>query len=234
MKIYAPLTGPEMPDVHRDILRANDMHAVDGVEFRYDLVKNPNTEVVLTMSEKPVLFTNMCELEGGKFAKNFDDWKIILQQALAVTPRPVAISVGMDYYQRFGEEVYGREKFPEDVEIIWTAHKWDRMPDLDSLKRLYRAAKRCTPKPDVVKIAAKANSYQDALTMLQFVDWAYRKKKDRVIGLPMGPYGVWVRAVGCSFGNALTFAALSPEKVSGPGQPTVEGLEKCVAELSLE
>lgn len=234
MKMYAALTGPDMPEVNRDIKATNVMPAVKGVEMRYDLIAKPNTEFVLTMSDKPVLFTNMWKSEGGKFEGSFEEWKTILMQALAITPRPAAISVGKDYYRRFGEEVYDKKTFPDDVDIIWTAHMWDGMPSLDSLKLLYHIAINCKPKPDIVKVAAKANSYPDALTMLNFIDWAQREKGDKVIGLPMGPYGVWVRAVGCSFGNALTFAALSPEKTSGPGQPTVAGLEACVKELSLE
>ena len=47
----------------------------------------------------------------------------------------------------------------------------------------------------------------------------------------MGRYGGWVRAMCCFLGAELTFAALSDDKTSAGGQPTVAGLETALKEM---
>ncbi len=44
------------------------------------------------------------------------------------------------------------------------------------------------------------------------------------IALAMGEKGVITRILAAKFGGYLTFAAMSPEKASAPGQPSIQSL----------
>lgn len=117
----------------------------------------------------------------------------------------------------------------DDISYILSHHWWDKSPSMNSLAWTFEE-----PDPlysDVVKIAAMAKTPGDAKIMFEFLDrpllhqnYMGREDQRKRILLPMGRYGVWMRVIGCDYGNLLTFAALSPAKVSGPGQPTIDEL----------
>jgi 3-dehydroquinate dehydratase type I len=233
MKIFVPATGPDMPTALKDIEKANGMKHVYGIEERYDMIKDPNLELLMTLAGKPVIFTNMMEKEGGRFKGDRKEWNAVCRQALKF--EPFAVSVGSDYYAQFLVDVYegdphSRWSFPAKTNVIWTYHNFKETPE--DLAQIYEEGANANPTPYIVKLATRANSYSDALRMMELVD-SVRKKGKRIIGLPMGEFGVWARVVGCALGNELTFAALSPEKVSGPGQPTVEELVAAAANMQI-
>ena len=246
IKIVAPIVGPDMDTAMADIEAANEMPSVYGVEIRYDMIKNPNLADLMTAPKGKVMFTNMrtSEGKGGHFDGNHQEWGEIAKQALEF--KPAYLSIGANYYDgvfrgerltgtAFPDEVFvdGPLKgvaFPEETAKIWAYHDFEETPHFGQLRNLYDQCRDSHPQPDIVKVAVKANSFREALKILNFVDYVAEQGK-KVIGLPMGRYGGWVRAMCCFLGAELTFAALSEDKTSADGQPTVSGLETALKEM---
>ena len=232
IKIVVPIVGPDMPTARADIETANGMPSVYGVEIRYDLIKNPNLAELMETPKGQVMFTNMriSEGKGGHFDGTLKEWGGIARAALEF--KPAYLSIGANHY----DEVFSREgtlrgvAFPEETAKVWAYHDFKETPHFGQLKGLYDKCRGSYPKPDIVKVAVEANSFPDALKVLNFVDYV-AEQGDNVIGLPMGRYGGWVRAMCCFLGAELTFAALSDDKTSAGGQPTVAGLETALKEM---
>jgi 3-dehydroquinate dehydratase/shikimate dehydrogenase len=107
--------------------------------------------------------------------------------------------------------------------LIISHHDFKETPQ--NLKELHR--KMSDSHADIVKIATRANSPDDCSRMLDII--ALSEKP--TIGICMGPLGVGTRVLGPLFGGYLTFASLSNEKASAPGQLTVEELRSRWAAL---
>ena len=84
--------------------------------------------------------------------------------------------------------------------------------------------------PDIVKIATKARNHSDNLRMLNLIVGADRD----IIGICTGQEGRITRVYGPALGGYLTFASLSEEKSSDPGQLTVGELRQAWQLLKLE
>jgi 3-dehydroquinate dehydratase-1 len=65
---------------------------------------------------------------------------------------------------------------------------------------------------DIVKIAAKANSFDDLMTMLSFT---HHHRKDRLITMSLGPLGALSRLVLPAAGSLYTYAFLNKPTASG-------------------
>lgn len=220
MKILVPITGPDMETAKKDVEKANTMN-IYGIEVRYDLIKDPAVYELLRGFSKPVVFTNMRKLEGGKFEGSDKEWIDIFSDVVDISHY---ISVGKDYYHL----INGIET--RDAEIIASYHNSQGTPH--NLEDIYNGLRGLEPEPDIVKLATKANSYSDALRILNLIHKA-QLERQKIVGLPMGPYGTWVRFVGPKFGSEFTFAALDKSKISGLGQPLVDQLYEGVEILQL-
>jgi 3-dehydroquinate dehydratase/shikimate dehydrogenase len=71
---------------------------------------------------------------------------------------------------------------------------------------------------DIAKVATFANDISDCARVLQLL----RSQKGPTIALCMGEKGQIVRLLASKYRGYLTFAAMSPERASAPGQPTVQ------------
>ena len=72
----------------------------------------------------------------------------------------------------------------------------------------------------MVKIATTARDVSDARRVLALLEG----RQGPTIALAMGERGVATRILAPKFGGFLTFGALSPERQSAPGQPTIAEL----------
>src|SRR5204863_978752 len=75
---------------------------------------------------------------------------------------------------------------------------------------------------DFYKVVGTATALYDNVTMMKFLE----KESDRhsLIGLCMGEQGIISRILGVRAGSAFTFAALSPDEKTAPGQVTAQEL----------
>jgi len=91
---------------------------------------------------------------------------------------------------------------------IVSSHYLDGMPrDLESIFK-----KSLSSRADIVKIAAKANSFDDMLTMLNFT---YRHRKHPLITMCLGPVGAISRLLLPATGSLYTYTFLNKPSASG-------------------
>lgn len=108
---------------------------------------------------------------------------------------------------------------PIETRVILSSHDFERTPPAEELRA--RAAAMRAAGADIVKIAAMANDITDAAAMLSLL----QNKDGPTIALSMGEKGQITRLLAAKYGGHLTFAALSAERASAPGQPTVAQLK---------
>ena len=113
-----------------------------------------------------------------------------------------------------------------NTKLIISHHNFDETPR--NLEDIYQRI--AGKNPDIVKIATKANSYNDSLRMLNLISGA---DKD-IVGICMGQQGMITRVYGPVVGGYLTFASLGEGKSSAPGQMNVDELRQTWQLLQLE
>lgn len=115
-----------------------------------------------------------------------------------------------------------RKKSPT-TKIIISYHDFKTTPPDKTIQTITK--KMLKLRPDIMKIATTANIFFDSLRMLSLVSQT-AKKNQPIIGLCMGRLGQITRSSGHLFGNYLTYAALSPNDATAPGQLTLAKLHK--------
>src|SRR5713101_4799946 len=75
---------------------------------------------------------------------------------------------------------------------------------------------------DFYKIVSTATTLSDNVTMIKFL--AKQSDKHSLIGICMGEQGIISRVLGVRAGSVFTFAALSPDEKTAPGQVTAQEL----------
>ena len=107
---------------------------------------------------------------------------------------------------------------PPPTRLIVSSHNYDATPSEPELRalleRLWEAG------ADVAKLAVMARDVGDAARVLRVL----RASRRAAIMLAMGERGQITRLLAPKYGGHLTFGALSPERASAPGQPTLQQL----------
>jgi 3-dehydroquinate dehydratase/shikimate dehydrogenase len=75
---------------------------------------------------------------------------------------------------------------------------------------------------DYYKIVSTATTLYDNVTMMKFLE--KRSDKHSLIGLCMGEQGIISRVLGVRAGSVFTFASVSPDEKTAPGQATAQDL----------
>lgn len=110
---------------------------------------------------------------------------------------------------------------PKTAKII-SYHDFQETP---SLKILQAIAKKIKSKgADIIKIATKADNFEDSIRMLSFLSELHAKG-DKAICICMGEKGQITRTAGLLLGNYLMYAPIKEKDASAPGQLTVKQLQ---------
>lgn len=79
--------------------------------------------------------------------------------------------------------------------------------------------------PDIIKLAAKTNTFSDTLLLLDLLD-NLQQKGQKAIVIGMGRAGRLTRAAGHLLGNYIMYAPSGSTKTTAPGQIPIEELNK--------
>ena len=94
------------------------------------------------------------------------------------------------------------------VKVIVSSHHLQGMPqDLESIFK-----RSLSTRADIVKIAAKANSFDDVMAMLAFT---HRHRKANLITMSLGHLGAISRLVMPAVGSLYTYTFFNKPKASG-------------------
>ncbi|MFH1283994.1 MAG: type I 3-dehydroquinate dehydratase [Candidatus Peregrinibacteria bacterium] len=116
-------------------------------------------------------------------------------------------------------------KTSPSTKIIMSFHDFKATPPSQVLKKI--AKKMIEAGADIVKIAAYAKTFQNSLTMLEFLSHL-SEKNIKAICLCMGKEGRITRATGHLFGNYLMYAPVRLSDRTAEGQITAEKLKKII------
>lgn len=168
---------------------------VDGVELRADLFPEM---IDISTIKFPVMIT----------PGNLPQVRIEELLRLEAPYFDLRYDLPQEFLQRVVRE-HPKTKF------VLSYHNFDETPeDLDKIYEQMRDIPAFT-----YKIAALANSANDALRMLLFT-----KKHPKVSAITMGEWGQFGRVLGKIYGNVINFACVGEQAKTAPGQLSVEDL----------
>lgn len=210
--VIVPLTARNWADLQGQITLAQAAQ-IDLVEWRIDLALaagwSPSLaelKQVVAQVDKPILLTWRTTHDGGDFA--FDLSRYVQIYDLAIAAGVWGVDVEFWAFAQLADKV---AQWREHVKIVVSAHDFDKVPQdltaqisaMDSLS------------VDVVKFAGMVQTPLDVTRLFDVGDltWVHP-----LILLGMGELGQTTRTRGWQHGSQATFAALTADQTSAPGQ----------------
>jgi 3-dehydroquinate dehydratase/shikimate dehydrogenase len=178
----------------------------DLIEFRLDYMSAPDVAQLVGGKPLPAIFTCRPTRQGGHFHGSEEERVALLQEA---------VDLGADYVDIELDSVSKLAR-KGHVKLIVSVHDLERTPD--DLEAIH--GKIASTRPDVVKLVTTARDVTDNLRLFRLL----RDATTPTIALAMGERGVISRILAAKYGGFLTFASLSEERASAPGQITIEEL----------
>ncbi|KIY95963.1 dehydroquinate dehydratase/ shikimate dehydrogenase [Monoraphidium neglectum] len=192
---------------------------VDVIELRLDFLStfDPSSDLKRLMDacKVPYIVTYRPTWEGGNYSGPEPERLATLKYA-AILGAPY-VDVEFKAAHLFFAETRG--EVPVSTRVILSSHDFQKTPPRAELHA--RAAAMREAGADIVKIAAMANDITDAAAVLSLL----QEKTGPTIALSMGERGQITRLLAAKYGGHLTFAALSADRASAPGQPTIQQLQ---------
>lgn len=185
----------------------------DIIEIRADHL--PENERAAAFSQvrsaKPLLLTFRPRNEGGNAADNIETrtafWNSELPELSA--ENKIIIDNELSLLPHFR---------PEDgVTIIRSFHDFKGAPG--SLEKIYESI----PLEETAKIAVMVNDAADAIPLWKLLERSVSEGR-KMIAIAMGEAGKWTRILGPANGSRLTYAPLSSDGETAPGQIAAEKL----------
>jgi 3-dehydroquinate dehydratase / shikimate dehydrogenase len=197
----------------------------DLLELRVDRLAGEPQQVLALLERTglPCIVTCRHECEGGDFAGPEEE-RLALFERLCNSPTPPSyLDVEWSRYRasallREGLARLTSPTNPDGPGLILSAHDFEGRPA--SLLRTV-ADLAAEPACRVIKIAFRARSLRDCLDLFDLL--AQRSKP--TIALGMGEFGTISRVLAGKFGGLLTFASLTADSATAPGQLTLAEMQ---------
>ncbi|HMQ67639.1 MAG TPA: type I 3-dehydroquinate dehydratase [Ignavibacteria bacterium] len=185
-----------------EIIRSAEM-----AEIRIDMAGYDETDVryVFSNSGKPLIAT--CRPEIVKDSER----KILLKAAIETGAEYVDIET--DAENNLKHEIIGFAR-SQGCKVIVSYHNFKNTPDPGELHSIIRSC--YDSGADIAKIATTALNTRDCARILSLYGYY-----DSLVALAMGEAGKITRAANIFMGSPFTFAAISDEQKTAPGQFTV-------------
>ncbi len=187
--------------------------------------------------DKPLIFTNRPDWEGGNFQGSEERRIVPLLGALAAGCAFVDIELRAEETlrreliaaaARSGDERQAPGQATGRVIISW--HDFTATPDGDTLAAIVRRQQEAGAA--VGKLVTMAHSFQDVLRVLALQNLA-AKRNFPLIAFCMGEAGMISRLATCRLGGYMTYAAAEAGEATAPGQlpaALLRQIEKLLAE----
>jgi len=200
------INGPTVADAERQIAEASKY--ADLVEIRLDgftTIDDPSIKKLRTQFSCPMIFTLRSSLQGGNYKLSEETRLADIRRLAKLNPEYFDLESHVPAH--FIEEI--ARNYPK-TKLILSYHNFEKTPE--DLEELLKEMQK-TP-ASFYKIAAMANSSLDVMRLLC---WAKRAPQN-VIAVSMGPYGQISRILAPLIGRPITYASLSEDQKSAPGQ----------------
>lgn len=235
-KVCVPIMVRDPADAALRAIAARDAGA-DLVEYRVDECFSGDLESdaaralveglegLIRTSPLPCILTCRLASEGGMYDGE-DASRIALYERLGtMAETPAFIDVEDQAYERSAnlrQKVHLVVRHPGQLRddragLLLSMHDFTGRPQ-DLLRRVTRMASHAAA--SAIKVVYTARSLRDSLELLDLA----ADSPLPTIALGMGEFGVMTRVLAPKFGGLLTFASLSRENRTAPGQPTIREL----------
>lgn len=199
----------------------------DVIEIRLDGLREPLTPACITALDKPVLVTNRPTWEGGRFdgseQERIDQLEAALRSGahfidIELRAAPDARARLLAAARRFG------------ARALISSHDFTATPSASHLRDLLR--QMIASGADIGKIVTTATSPADVLRVLALQQEAAAAAFP-LCAFAMGEVGTISRLATLFLGGFMTYAALSPDLATAPGQITIHNLHRLLALLGV-
>jgi len=190
----------------------------DLVEIRADFIRGLTTEAIpglLNGIQVPAIFTLRIEAEGGEW-----QGEDVVREGLYLA----ASGAGFAYLdiELASAPLFERIRKSVRAQTILSYHNFEKT-EANHLKQVYQRMRALGP--DVVKLAAFANSDTDRWTLLKLLHNTVRDVQPAVV-IGMGPVGRMSRVVFPLLGGSWTYACLREQAAAAPGQYPLAELQE--------
>ncbi len=192
----------------------------DVLEIRLDYLQTPAVSPFVNTLQKPLLFTNRPDWEGGEFS-GFEEQRLgALLEAVAENCEYVDLELlaPEDSHQKMRMALQGSR-----TKLILSWHNFKDTPTREEL--VGRMALMQDKGADIGKIITTAHSPRDVLRVLQLQEVA-ETLDFPLIAFCMGQPGVVSRVATCALGGYMTYCAVSDEEATAPGQLSIASLRE--------
>jgi 3-dehydroquinate dehydratase-1 len=179
------------------------------LELRVDLFKKLDPSYIIDQIKQrgllkiPLLLTLRNQKKEGAL-KTFSDE---LKMQIITAALPLVDMIDIELSSPLLKQVVARARKLK-IKVIVSSHHLQGMPrDLESIFK-----KSLSVRADIVKIAAKARSFDNVMTMLNFT---HRHRKHPLITMSLGPLGAVSRLVLLAAGSRYTYTFLNKPTASG-------------------
>ncbi len=195
---------------------------VDVVEIRLDAMPVPQVRLCCDLLEPPLLFTNRPQWEGGQFCGPETERLAPLLEAAALG------AAFVDFELRADSGLRGRlldSLAGSGSRLIISCHDFAGTPPDEELGGILQ--QMLASGAHIGKIVTMAHNDLDVLRVLNLQGLA-REHDFPLIAFCMGEAGGISRLATLYLGGFMTYAAISEEEATAPGQLSVAGLSALV------
>jgi len=200
----------EVDRVLEKMYRARDEGA-DLLEWRLDVTRAPEVEIILPQSPLPVIATVRSVEQGGHFQGTRQEQLRLLIRAAT------SGSSYIDWEFRPGEPL-PKELSIMKERLILSHHDLEQTPTNNELESLFDQMAALST--GLVKVVTLAQRMEDNISLLNLIGRG-RKRGIKVVSFCLGPLGRISRLSCLLMGGAFTYAALEIGAEAGPGQLTL-------------
>ncbi|PYX58100.1 MAG: shikimate dehydrogenase [Acidobacteria bacterium] len=189
------------------------------LEFRLDYLAKPGLaipKIKAFMESHPdtvVIATCRRTVAGGRFRGSMASELDILAKASGAGCQLLDVALQTAIKSKPAQV----QKLRARSALILSFHDFRGTKKLDE-----KLQKMLAVQADFHKIVSTATTLSDNVTMIRFL--AKESDKHSLIGICMGEQGIISRVLGVRAGSVFTFAALSPDEKTAPGQVTAQEL----------
>ncbi len=202
------------------------LELADVLEIRLDYMTAPEPEKCCSLLRKPLLFTNRPLWEGGRFAGSEEERLEPLLEAVRLRAEYIDLELRAALHSRHSL-LEAMETSPTKLILSW--HDFKETPSAAELTNLLH--QMAASGAHVGKIVTTAHNANDVLRMLALQEEA-RAAGFSLISFCMGEAGRISRLSTLYLGGYMSYACLSEEQATAPGQLSAHRLRQLMQILA--
>jgi 3-dehydroquinate dehydratase type I len=221
-RLCLSIYGRDISELVRNFSRALT-YKPDFVELRLDYMERPRDSIVSQipqLTRSNVILTLRSPAQGGK-SRISEKEKVRIIQSLASSPAMVDIEIET---ARENPKLLNELKTKSSGRIIFSHHDFHSTPGRKEMRAILASAPK-GPFVFAIKLACKANSFEDNLAVLSLYNgW----KQSKLIAFCVGPLGILSRFASLELGAPFTYVSLPGEKATASGQLDIETMKRAL------